>query len=55
MHELNVLIVDDEAELRKSVASILGTTMPEYLSRITEAGTCKEALERVRAREYDLV
>lgn len=55
MNDVNVLIVDDEAELRKSVASILGNTMPEYLFRISEAGTGKEALERMRSREYDLV
>jgi len=55
MTELNVLIVDDEAELRKSVASILGTTMPEYLFRISEAGTGQEAIDRVRSRDFDLV
>jgi DNA-binding NtrC family response regulator len=53
--ELNVLIVDDEEELRKSVASILGNTMPEFLFRITEAGNGREALEKVNAREFDLV
>jgi two-component system, NtrC family, response regulator AtoC len=55
MNEVNVLIVDDEEELRKSVASILGNTMPEYLFRISEAGTGKEALERMHRREFDLV
>lgn len=55
MTELNVLIVDDEAELRKSVASILGTTMPEYLFRISEAGTGQEAIDRVRAKDFHLV
>ena len=55
MSDVNVLIVDDEAELRKSVASILGSTMPNYLFRITEAATGKEALERVRGNEFDLV
>ena len=55
MNEVNVLIVDDEAELRKSVASILGTTMPEYLFRISEAGTGQEAIDRVRAKDFDLV
>ncbi len=55
MNEVNVLIVDDEAELRKSVASILGNTMPEYLFRIAEAGTGKEALDRVRKHSFDLV
>src|ERR1700742_2613522 len=55
MNELNVLIVDDEAELRKSVASILGNTMPEYLFRISEAGTGREAIEKVRAKDFDLV
>ncbi len=54
-NELNVLIVDDEAELRKSVASILGTTMPEYLFRISEAGTGQEAIDRVRSKDFDLV
>lgn len=54
-NELNVLIVDDEPELRKSVASILGNTLPEYLFRIVEAGTGKEAINEVQTRAFDIV
>ena len=35
--QLSVLIVDDEAELRKSVASILHSNFPDWTLRIDEA------------------
>lgn len=53
--EISVLIVDDEAELRKSVASVLTSTMPEYSFQIQEAGTGKEALDLVPKNDFDLV
>ena len=58
-HEVNVLIVDDESELRKSVASVLGATGPEFSFKIQEASTGREALDLVGASAkghgFDLV
>jgi len=53
--EVTVLIVDDEAELRRSVASVLTTTMPDYVFHVFEASSGKEAIERVKLKEFDLV
>lgn len=53
--KLTTLIVDDEAELRKSVISILHSNMPEIEFDITEAANGREALNQVMARQYDLV
>ncbi len=53
--EVSVLIVDDESELRKSVASVLVTAMPAFNFKVNEAATGKEALEAVKANDYDLV
>lgn len=53
--QLHTLIVDDEAELRKSVISILKSAMPEIDFTIEEAGTGIEALEKVKRQQYDLV
>jgi DNA-binding NtrC family response regulator len=55
MNQLHTLIVDDEAELRKSVISILKSTMPEIEFTIEEAATGKEALDKVKAQQFDLV
>ncbi|MEK6774984.1 MAG: sigma-54 dependent transcriptional regulator [Bdellovibrionota bacterium] len=52
---LNVLIVDDEAELRKSVATILRSSVPEIEFHMEEASNGKEALEKVKAQSWDLV
>lgn len=49
------LIVDDEAELRRSVISILQTAMPDVEFVIEEAATGKEALAKVQQQQYDLV
>src|SRR5665213_105272 len=46
-NEVSVLIVDDESELRKSVASVLTGTMPEFKFEISEAGNGREAIQRV--------
>jgi DNA-binding NtrC family response regulator len=46
-NEVSVLIVDDEAELRKSVSSVLTTAMPEFKIDIAEASTGREALRLV--------
>ena len=53
--EVCVLIVDDEAELRKSVASVLTSTMPEFLFNVKEAADGREALAQVEADDFDLV
>jgi DNA-binding NtrC family response regulator len=53
--ELNTLIVDDEAELRRSVASILQATMPDFAFKISEAENGKQAIEKVRTQGFDLV
>src|SRR5580698_3431044 len=56
---VSVLIVDDESELRKSVASVLTTTMPDFKFEISEAANGKEALDKVTANAkgagFDLV
>lgn len=53
--KLHTLIVDDEAELRRSVVSILRSAMPEIEFTIEEASTGKEALAKVQAQSWDLV
>jgi two-component system response regulator AtoC len=53
--QLNVLIVDDESELRRSVASILQTAIPHIEFHIEEAENGMHALEKVKARPWDLV
>ncbi len=52
---LNTLIVDDEAELRRSVISILKTAIPDVEFVIDEASTGREALDKVRGHNFDLV
>jgi len=52
---LNTLIVDDEAELRRSVISILKTAIPDVEFVIDEASTGREALDKVRSHNFDLV
>lgn len=52
---LNTLIVDDEAELRKSVTSILRSSLPEIEFQLEEAANGKEALEKVKAQSFDVV
>ena len=54
-NKLHTLIVDDEAELRRSVISILKSTMPEIDFTIDEAATGKEALDKVKEQQWDLV
>jgi DNA-binding NtrC family response regulator len=53
--ELQVLIVDDEAELRKSVSTILSTSMPDIRFQVEEASTGLQAIEKVKSRPWDLV
>jgi DNA-binding NtrC family response regulator len=52
---LSVLIVDDEAELRKSVATILQSNFPQWDLEIQEAADGLEAVEKVQKNDFDLV
>lgn len=52
---LNVLIVDDEEELRKSVRSILNTSFEDTSFNINEAANGKLALEHIQTNTCDLV
>jgi len=53
--ELRTLIVDDESELRRSVASILESFDLEASFRITEASNGREAIQKVKEESFDLV
>ena len=55
MNKVSILIVDDEAELRRSVVSILNTSMPEFVFQVTEAADGREALEKIKTSDFDLV
>ncbi len=52
---LNALIVDDEPELRKSVISVLTNSMPDFTFKIDEAGDGKEAFEKFKQGDWDIV
>ena len=52
---LNTLIVDDEQELRKSVASILQNSIPDVTFNITEASNGREAIELAKKEFWDLI
>ncbi len=52
---LNALIVDDEAELRKSVISVLQTAIPGFKFNIDEATNGREAFEKYKSGDWDLV
>ncbi len=52
---LNALIVDDEAELRRAVISVLQTAIPGFKFRIEEASNGREALEKYKTGDWDLV
>ena len=54
-HELKVLIVDDELELRKSVATILNHALPQFSFQIHEAENGVHALQQVEQEQFDLV
>ncbi len=53
--QLRALIVDDEAELRKSVANVLQNLIPGVKFEISEAQNGLEAIKKVEAEDYDLV
>ncbi len=52
---LKTLIVDDETELRKSVVSILQNTNLGIQFDIQEASNGREALEKVKSADWDLI
>lgn len=53
--QLKALIVDDEPELRKSVATILQNLVAGVKFEISEAQTGLEAVQKVQAQDFDLV
>lgn len=55
IESLNVLIVDDELELRKSVASTLAATLMNIRFHIEEASNGVDALNKIKQNEFDLV
>jgi DNA-binding NtrC family response regulator len=52
---IQALIVDDESELRKSVISVLRNSMPDFEFDIDEASDGKEAVEKFKTGDWDLV
>lgn len=52
---LKVLIVDDEAELRKSVVDVLQNELSNFQFEMNEAESGEKALELFEAGEFDLV
>lgn len=53
--QLNVLIVDDEIELRKSLGSTLPQSLPDISFKIDEAENGLIALQKTKQNNYDLV
>ncbi len=53
--ELTALIVDDESELRKSVSSILTNISPDIHFIIEEAKNGLEAVQKIKAQNFDIV
>lgn len=53
--KLNLLIVDDEPELIKSIVTILNSNLTEYEWQVTEAANGKAALDALREHPFDLV
>jgi two-component system response regulator AtoC len=53
--QINALIVDDEAELRRSVISVLQTAMPDFELITSEAANGREALDKFKIGHWDIV
>ncbi len=53
--QLTALIVDDEPELRKSVAEILSSALPDVKISVSEASNGLQAVEMTKASSFDLV
>lgn len=54
-NNVNILIVDDEEELRKSISTLLTRAMSDYTLDIKEATTGQEALNLVAHNSFDFV
>lgn len=54
-YALNILIVDDEPELIKSIVSILTQTLLEYDLHIVQANNGRQALQCMKEQPFDLV
>lgn len=52
---LNVLIVDDEPELIKSLSSILQNTLNDYDLHVVEANNGRAAIQAIQKNPFDLV
>ena len=52
---LKVLIVDDEAELRKTLVSILSVQINDYTFQLFEAEDGEQALEAINHEHFDLI
>lgn len=55
LRTLNTLLVDDEAELRRSIASVLKASVPEFDFLIREASDGRQAVTELKAQAFDLV
>lgn len=53
--KIKTLIVDDELELRRSVISFLNATLPAFEFEVEEAENGREAIEKVKSSNWDLV
>lgn len=53
--KISALIVDDEAELRRSLAALLQSQMTTHEFSFVEAGSGQEAVSLVEKNEFDLV
>lgn len=54
-NKIQLLIVDDESELRKSIKSILRTSMPDFEFIIEEAQNGREAFDKFKQTNWDMV
>ncbi|MCX7978705.1 MAG: response regulator, partial [Bdellovibrionaceae bacterium] len=52
---LKLLIVDDEPELRRSVASILQSILPEVQIHVTEAENGMQAVQKAKSERFDMI
>ena len=55
MTPIKILLVDDEPELRRSIASILPTALPAHALFLTEASNGREAVRLTSEQDFDLV
>lgn len=54
-NHLSALIVDDEAELRKTVVTVLQSALPDFDFTIGEAADGRQALETYKSGDWDVV